>query len=179
MPIKDLAFAIFIGLFFGTQQRRVTAVSVEEVHKQLYMYWGVQGGLKPGSRAGLPATVSGIYAKHRQICIRTNPVSGVLGLHSQLCDDVAKSSCRETKQSLGGVSKTTGGRASVSPNPLEINWQNEYLQSGNPTSPTVLQKPPDWSDNSLKSLRSGLQSLKRHLSVNNPIVERSLNEDRT
>ena len=74
-------------------------------------------------------------------------------------DDAAKSSCRETKENLGGVLEIARGQASVNLCPLEINWKYECCRSGNPISPALLQTPPDGSGSSLKSFRSGLRVL--------------------
>ena len=50
------------------------------------------------SGLGVPAAMSVVYGKHRQICTRTSPVSRDPEVHSQHYDEGAQSSCREIKK---------------------------------------------------------------------------------
>ena len=113
---------------------------------------------RPGIRVHTPSTMPGLYDKSRENHPGTNTVLGVPGFHSKHSIDGADTPTKEIKKDKGGVPKNVRrGRASVSPCPLQTDWQDECHQSGNPTCSSVLQEPPNGPHGRPETGGSGLQ----------------------
>ena len=137
--------------------------AIGSLHRRQSPDGGVAGERSRSSeRLDLPIAMLRFYNKQREDDFGTVPDTGVPGIHGQHSDNGASTTARETQKNSGGVSETRRGGASVSPRPLQVNWQNELIgQSSNTASSTVLQTPTDGSGGGSENIRSGLRGLTR------------------
>ena len=136
--------------------------AIGSLHRRHSPDGGVAGERSRSSeRLDLPIAMLRFYNKQREDDFGTVPDTGVPGIHVQHSDNGASTTARETQKNSGGVSETSRGGASVSPRPLQVNWQNECSQSSNTASSTVLQTPTNGSSGGSENIRSGLRGLTR------------------
>lgn len=127
------------------------------VHRQHSPDSGDQGEtLRAGSQPNLSTPVSGFHNQHGENSNGAYANLRVPCFHAEHESNGAQSPTSKDKE-LGGVPETARGGASLSPRLSLIDWQNECSKLGDSASFTVLQIPANGPDNSIESVRSGLQ----------------------
>ena len=108
-------------------------------------------------------TVPGFHSKHGEDSVRTLAMPRVPGFHGRHHQDGAKSTSSEDNKDSGGVPTVVRGGAGYSPCPLQINWQDECHESGDPTGTPVLQEPTNGPGNSSERSGPGLRDSSRSI----------------